>query len=134
MFDLTIKLTSLSYHNSMRESSTLKYAHSLIMEKCKAYEDRVKAPKKASKKAHDGRYQERRELLKELAIVAGKLWKNGSTLLHHQMKDFLLNDYADQAGRLPFVSLPEKTVLKNLKDVARELQRPDLISGQKKSL
>ena len=85
-----------------------------------------------SKKGTDKRYARQRELLNQLEGVARDLWEGGSTLLHHQMKDYLLNDYADANDNLPFVSLAEKTVLSRVKQIAKEMNRYDLISGLEK--
>lgn len=89
--------------------------------------------REVSKKATDARYGKQRELLARAANVAKKLWEGGERLLHHEMKKYLIEEYQDDAGKYPFLNLPEKSLLKTVKQVAKEMNRPDLISGQKKS-
>jgi hypothetical protein len=92
-----------------------------------------KALSEKSKKATDARYQEQRQTLDKAAVVARQLWDNGSVMLHHRMKQYLVEEYQDETGKYPFLSLPDKSLLETCKRVAKEIKRPDLISGQKKS-
>lgn len=87
---------------------------------------------KTAMNALNARHSPRRKLKEQAADVAKKEWVNGSTLLHHEMKRFLVEDYQDENGKYPFVNLPDRALLDTLKQVARELNRPNLISGQKK--
>jgi hypothetical protein len=90
------------------------------------------ALKKASKNANDERYKKHRQQLKEVASVSQTLWRNGSILMHHQMKKYLIEEYQDKAGKYPFLNLPEKAILETCKKVLLEMNRTDLISGRKK--
>lgn len=93
---------------------------------------RIASRTKAAQVATDSRYKSQRLLLKQAACVARSEWQNGSTLLHHQMKKFLVEEFQDESGKHPFLHLQEKSILKVVKQVAKEMNRTDLISGQKK--
>lgn len=95
-------------------------------------EMRIKA--EASKRATDARYGNRRVLLEKARGVAQQLWENGDTRLHHEMKRYLIEEYCDETGKYPFVNLPDKSLLDAVKNVAKDLGKPDLISGRKKSV
>lgn len=84
------------------------------------------------KRAADARYAESRKLNKYAAGVAKALWKDGSTLQHHQMKKYLTDEYQDKEGKFPFNLMTDRTLLRILKNVAKEIGRTDLISGLKK--
>jgi hypothetical protein len=129
LYQLCLKTIMLLQLNMVLDGTSLKLRRRQMV-LSKSLED---SPKKASKNAHDSRYNSRRELLNELGRVARKLWEGGSTHMHYQMKDYLLNEYEDSKGNVPFSSLPEKSALNIVKQVAKEINRPDLISGQKKS-
>jgi hypothetical protein len=106
-------------------------------------------PKAISKKATNARYENLREFKEKAANVAKIEWENGSILLHNKMAQFLENEYKDENGKHPFMYLPpfkdrrtgnmikdappNKVLLQITKRVAKEMNRPDLISGQKKS-
>lgn len=93
----------------------------------------VKIKAIASDTATDSKYKDDRLLLEKAATVARHMWENGSTLLHHQMKKYLAEEYVDENGKYPFVALElEKSILRTVKQVAIDMNRPDLISGQKK--
>ena len=85
------------------------------------------------KSARDERYADSRETLNRAAEVARQQWVSGSNLLHHQMKKYLVEEYRDEGGKYPFLSLPDKSLLEAVKRVAKEMNRPDLISGHKKT-
>ena len=95
---------------------------------------------KASKKRHECT----RYFKEQAAVVARKLWEEGSTLPHHKMAMFLMTEYKDENGLSPFEHLPSKdqiskntslNVLRNtVKAVALEMNRRDLITGQKGSI
>jgi hypothetical protein len=87
----------------------------------------------SSRKATDAQYSRSRDLLSRVEEIARREWENGSSLLHHQMKKYLAEEYQDDNKKHPFVNVPEKSILERVKRVAKEINRPDLISGQKKS-
>ena len=98
------------------------------------------AIRESSENAHNARYAPLREFKENAASVAKRAWEGGSNLFHHQMVKYLVEEYQDENGKHPFTQLPdknkstpEKVLLKTLKEVAKEINRPDLISGQKKS-
>ena len=79
------------------------------------------------------------EFKEKAAEVARLKWEQGSSLLHHQMVKFLIEEYKDENGKYPFMCLPDsknsspdKVLLKKMKEVAKDLRRIDLISGLKK--
>jgi len=107
--------------------------------------DMENIPKEASRRATDARHYALREFKEKAARVAQSEWKRGSTLLHHQMTKYLIEEYQDEKGKYPFMYLPnkdkngnplppEKVIRETLKQVAKIMNRPDLISGQRKSL
>jgi len=96
-----------------------------------------------SKNAHDVRYAPLRHFKEKVAGVAKKLWEDGSLLLHHKMAKYLIEEYQDENGKYPFMLLPindkdgnplppDKVVRETLKQLATEMNRRDLVSGQKK--
>jgi hypothetical protein len=100
--------------------------------------------KSLSKCATDKKYQLLREFKDEAGSVARAEWENGSPLNHIKMRDWLMNDYKDENGKYPFISLPikskdgeslesNKVLLELTKDVAKAIGRPDLICGNKKN-
>lgn len=96
--------------------------------------------KAISKKATDEKYSPGRQLYKEAVDIAKSMWEQGSLLKHHQMKRYLIKDYRGETGvKSPFARFDascgytEKGLLERLKALAKEMNRPDLISGQKKS-
>jgi len=94
--------------------------------------------KKGSKNATDVKYSPGRDLYKEAIVIAKSKWEKGSPLKHHQMKKYLIKEY-QVAGKHPFAKFDsdcgytEKGLLERLKGLAKEMNRPDLISGQRKS-
>lgn len=79
------------------------------------------------------------EFKEKAAAAARRLWASGSPLLHHQVVKYLTEEYQDAEGKHPFMHLPgdvnaspHKVLLETAKQVAREINRPDLISGGKK--
>lgn len=100
-----------------------------------------KASKESSKKATDARHLALREFKKKAALAAKNQWENGSKLLHHEMAKYLETTYQDENGINPFWHLPgndidassKKVLLQVVKEVAKEMNRPDMISGQRKS-
>ena len=72
-------------------------------------------------------------MLEEVAAVARGEWESGSTLLHHQMKKFISEEYEDNVGKHPFLNLSDKSILGKCKEVAESMGRPDLIFGYKKT-
>jgi len=97
----------------------------------------------ASRKANDVRYESLRKFKEKAAMVAKHIWENGSTLPHHKMAKYLIEEY-EENGKRPFSLLPvkddegfflppDKVLRETVKDVAKGMNRPDLISGQKKS-
>ena len=102
----------------------------------------IKSRFDVSKKATNVRYESLRIFKAKAAEVAKSLWEGGSMLLHHQMAQYLIEEYVED-GKYPFLHLPEKDrkgnfppsdkVLRDtVKLVAKDMNRPDLISGQKK--
>ena len=96
-----------------------------------------------SRKANDVRHENLRKFKEKAAIVAKQMWENGSTLPHHKMVKHLIEKYVEN-GKHPFSFLPikdeegdlrspDKVLREVVKDVAKKMNRPDLISGQKKS-
>lgn len=108
-----------------------------IVEKEIASEKEKLAPRQASKRATDAKYDPGRNLYKEAAEIAKSKWEKGEVLKHHQMKRYLIREYRggkSRFGRFDADSgYTEKGLLKRLKELAKEMNRPDLISGQKKS-
>ena len=100
-----------------------------------------KAIRESSVKASDARYASLREFKEQAASVAKSIWESGSTQLHHQMAKHLETTYQNENGSNPFWHLPgkdieaspSKVLLKVVKQVAKDINRMDLISGQKKS-
>jgi hypothetical protein len=95
--------------------------------------------KKVSKSAADARYSLIREFKHKAAVVARCKWEEGSELTHDKMVKFLIEEYKDSNGKYPFISLPDakksqpENVLRDVvKNVAKEMNRPDLIRGNKK--
>jgi len=80
-------------------------------------------------RARDNRYKENRELYSHALSLAKDKWQGGSKKLHYQMKDWLLNEYADENGNVPFLNLSEKTLNKKLKELLRDIGKPELIHG-----
>lgn len=94
---------------------------------------------RSSKIAHDARYAQLREFKEKAAKIARQLWETGLKLSHDKMAKHLIENYQDETGKHPFMHLPnsneapDKVLLEVVKDVAKKIKRPDLISGQKKS-
>ena len=91
-----------------------------------------------SKNATDFRYSPGRDLYRAALHVARTMWENGSDLKHHQMKSYLVNMYRDgESIKSPFEKFDaacgytDRGLLKHLKALVKEMNRPDLISGQK---
>jgi hypothetical protein len=96
--------------------------------------------KAISKRATDEKYLPGRQLYKEALDIAKSKWEQGSFLKHHQMKKYLIKEYRNgESLKSPFAifdpdcGYTEKGLLERLKGLAKEMHRPDLISGQKKS-
>lgn len=100
----------------------------------------VAAKAQVSKNANDTKYELLRKFKDDAAKVIEREWKNGSTLLHHKMAKYLCLDYTEN-NKHPFGQLPDRDkegnfpssekVLRDVaKDVAKKLNRPDLISGK----
>jgi hypothetical protein len=91
--------------------------------------------KHTSKMATDIKYAPGREIYKEALEIAQRMWEEGSLLKHHQMKRFLVKEY--QNGISEFAKFDvdcgytDKGLLNQLKALANEMNRPDLISGLK---
>lgn len=89
-----------------------------------------------SKKATDVQYSPERDLYKEALDIARSEWERGSLRIHHQMKRYLIKEYRN--GKSQFRTFDanrgytERGLLERLKGLAKEMNRPDLISGQKK--
>jgi len=101
-----------------------------------AYNER----KRSSKIAVDARYALIREFKLKAAAVARQQWEEGSVLTHDKMVKFLIKDYVDESGKHPFETLPDgknsqpENVLRDVvKNVAKEMNRLDLIRGIKKN-
>ena len=90
-----------------------------------------KARIKSSQSALDSRYASQRIKWAKLKSVAKKMWEEGDNRMHHEMKKFLIEEYKDENGKYPFVNLSERSILNTLKEVAKALNREDLISGKK---
>lgn len=103
----------------------------LICDAIEADEKSVRS--EGGKKAINKRYSERRALLQHASSVALECWQNGSKLLHHEMKNYLVEEYQDQNNKHPFLNISEKSLLKTVKQTAKDMNLPHLISGQKKS-
>lgn len=88
----------------------------------------------SARKSVSVRYEELNKIKDDAAVVAELLWVNGSELLHHDMADYLVDEYQDKNGRHPFLRLPgvkegnEKKILRKVtKKVAKKMVRPDLV-------
>ena len=95
--------------------------------------------KRSSEVAIDAKYSKSRVFKDQAATVAKQQWEQGSTLTHDKMVKFLTEEYEDSSGKHPFTTLPDKkksppeNVLREvLKGVAKEMNRPELIRGNKK--
>jgi len=96
-----------------------------------------------SKNANDIKYEKLRDFKNKAAKVIEREWKNGSTLLHHKMAKYLC-EYYQENNKHPFGHLPnidkdgdfpssEKVLREVAKEVAKKMNRHDLISGNKKT-
>jgi hypothetical protein len=119
-FDLLLHMNGISFLNGFYSGQKNSNLKDIII-------------KDFSKRATDERYGNSRKLIKELGKKAEELWRAGSKDSHSKMKDYLLNEYADENKKLFFLELSEKQALKKLKEVALAMGRPDLILGRKKS-
>jgi len=96
----------------------------------------AKGRAKWSKEAINSRHAPLRDFKQKASDVAKMKWESGSTLLHHQMAKYLIEEYQDVEGRYPFIHLPgdvnaspNNVLLETVKKVAKDLKRFDLISG-----
>ena len=98
----------------------------------------TKGIKAVSKRATDERYLAGRELYKEACEIVRNEWNNGSTKDHRIMKNYLTREYEN--GKSRFSKFDKKCgyteggLLKQLKDLAKEMNRPDLIAGAGKKI
>lgn len=95
--------------------------------------------RKGPSNAANARHKKLKEFKEHAGRVAKSEWEKGSPLKHHRMRTFLVEEY-EEGGRFPFAHLPDapndssdQVLLDVVKQVAKDMDRPDLISGQKKS-
>ncbi len=124
----TENIWDLTLFNAIRTASEAEQFLEVLLFELSRFNTKTKATELAT----DSRYSDQRLLLEKAANVARHLWENDSKLLHHQMKKYLEEDYQDEKGLHPFIYLPRKSFLNVLKQVAKEMNRYDLIGGQKK--
>ena len=150
-FELNIELpcdhlTSIKVNNSFINVFTLfiKHIAAILKREGIYYPNGLLAQKKTSGiNAANAKYKTLREFKEKAAAAAKKEWEAGSTRRHHEMARYLADDYLDENGKHPFMHLlgkdkngnylPSDRVLrKQCKQVAKDIDRLDLISGNKK--
>lgn len=80
-------------------------------------------------KARDIRYGNKRALYEQATIIARDKWKGGCNMRHNLMKDWLLDEYEDDNGKMPFTVLSSSGLNKKLKELLYDIGKPELIHG-----